>query len=154
MFVSELKGRVPLLQLARWQMAAAFVMTGAISVSIGGWRSVGLWQLGFLAASSFFGIAIASTTYFASIYAVGPRITALLFSLTSPFALAMGYLALGETITARQGVGVALVLCGIVLAIGMTRRFLARGSAAPAMSVIAPFRIPGTCESTRAETRV
>jgi drug/metabolite transporter (DMT)-like permease len=146
MFISELKGRVPLLQLARWQMTAAFVMTAIISVSIGGWRSVGLWQLGFLAASSFFGIAIASTTYFAAIYSVGPRITALLFSLTSPFALAMGYVALGETITARQALGVTFVLCGIVLAIGMPRRFLSSGSSAPAMSVIAPSSIPVTID--------
>jgi len=146
MFISELKGRVPLLQLARWQMIAAFVMTGLVSLLLGGWRTVGVWQFGYLAASSFFGIAIASTTYFAAIYAVGPRITALLFSLTSPFALALGYLALGETITARQGAGVLLVLSGIVLAIGIPRRFLAKGNAAPAMSVIAPSSIPLTVE--------
>ncbi|MDW6023541.1 DMT family transporter [Mesorhizobium sp. BAC0120] len=144
MFISELKGRVPLLQLARWQMTAAFVMTGLISLSIGGWRSVGLWQFGFLAASSFFGIAIASTTYFAAIYSVGPRITALLFSLTSPFALTMGYIALGETITFQQALGVAFVLCGIVLAIGTPRRFITRGSSAPAMPVITPSSIPVT----------
>jgi hypothetical protein len=32
MFLSELKGRVPLLQLARWQMLAALSMTGLISL--------------------------------------------------------------------------------------------------------------------------
>lgn len=147
MFISELKGRVPLLQLARWQMGAAFIMTALISLVIGGWRTVGMWQFGYLAASSFFGIAIASTTYFAAIYSVGPRITALLFSLTSPIALALGYAALGETITARQGLGVALVLSGIVLAIGVPRRFRARGAAAPAMPVIAPSSIPVTVEA-------
>ncbi|MBL8579515.1 MAG: DMT family transporter [Mesorhizobium sp.] len=144
MFISELKGRVPLLQLARWQMSAAFVMTALVSVFLGGWQTVGGWQFGFLAASSFFGIAIASTTYFAAIYAVGPRITALLFSLTSPIALALGYLALGETITARQALGVLLVLCGIALAIGVPRRFRAKGNSEPAMSVIAPSSIPVT----------
>jgi drug/metabolite transporter (DMT)-like permease len=46
----------------------------------------------------------------------------LLFSLTSPFALALGYLAFGETISLRQGGGIVLVLVGIVLAIGLPGR--------------------------------
>lgn len=142
MLVSELKGRVPLLQLARWQMLGAFAMTGLVSLALGGWRTVGPWQFWMLAASSFFGIAIASTTYFAAIYAVGPRITALLFSLTSPFALGLGYLALGETISGRQGVGIALVLAGVALAIGVPRRFLERGADAPALPVVAPATMP------------
>jgi drug/metabolite transporter (DMT)-like permease len=119
MFVAELRGRLPLLDLARWQMLAAFVMTGAISLVVGGWRTVEPWQLAFLGVSSLFGIIIASTTYFAAIYTAGPRNTALLFSLTAPFAVLLGYLFLGETITARQGGGIALVLFGIVLAIGL-----------------------------------
>jgi drug/metabolite transporter (DMT)-like permease len=90
MLISELKGRVPLVQLARWQWLAAFAMTAVVSAAIGGWRSVGLAEFGLLAASSVFGIAIGGTTYFAAIYTAGPRVTALLFSLTSPFALALG----------------------------------------------------------------
>ncbi|HWT97975.1 MAG TPA: DMT family transporter [Terriglobales bacterium] len=52
----------------------------------------------------------------------GPGVTALLFSLTSPFALLLGYVFLGETITWRQGLGVALILAGICIAIGVRRR--------------------------------
>lgn len=122
MLINELKGRVFVLRLARWQMLAAFTMTGTVSLVLGGWHTLVPWQLGFLAASSFFGIIIASTTYFAAIYASGARNTALLFSLTSPFALLLGYAVLGETITLRQGAGVVLVLCGIVLAIGLPGR--------------------------------
>lgn len=142
MFISELKGRVPLLQLARWQMIAAFAMTSLLSLLIGGWPSVDIWQFGMLAASSLCGIALASTTYFAAIYAVGPRLTALLFSLTSPFALGLGYLFLGETITLQQSLGIALILVGIILAIGMPRRFLVAGARAPGLPVIAPAAIP------------
>lgn len=119
--INELSGRVGLFRLARWQMCAAVVMTGIASLLLGGWRSVEGWQFGTLAASSLFGIMIASTTYFAAIYAAGPRITALLFSLTAPFALALGYIVLGETISPRQGAGAAFVLAGIVLAVGMPR---------------------------------
>ncbi|UDF32455.1 UNVERIFIED_ORG: DMT family transporter (plasmid) [Roseateles sp. XES5] len=118
MFVSELQGRMPLLDLARVQMIAAFLMTGTASLVVGGWRTLEPWQIGFLAASSLVGIIIASTTYFAAIYSAGPRTTALLFSLASPFAVMLGYLFLGETLTGRQGIGIACVLGGIVLAIG------------------------------------
>jgi drug/metabolite transporter (DMT)-like permease len=144
MLLSELKGRVPLLQLARWQQLAGFAMTGAVSLALGGWRTVGAWQFGMLAASSLSGIVIASTTYFAAIYSVGPRVTALLFSLTSPFALALGYLALGETISRGQAAGVALVLAGVALAIGLPRRV-----ATPASS-LSPAAAPETSPLTPA----
>lgn len=126
MLIGELKGRVDVFRLARWQMLAALAMTGAVSLALGGWRTLGREQIGLLAASSLFGIVIASTTYFAAIYKAGPRNTALLFSLTSPFALALGYVFLGETISRQQGLGVVLVLAGIVLAIGVPGRGTAR----------------------------
>ena len=129
MFLSELKGRVPLFQLARWQMFATVVMTGFISVILGGWRTVGPVQFWQLAGSSIAGIIIASTTYFATIYAVGPRITALLFSLTAPFAVALGYVVYGEVINGWQGIGIALVLAGVLLALGIHDGIKALGSA-------------------------
>lgn len=119
MLVSELRGRVNIFRLARWQMRASFLMTAAASVVVGGWRTLETWHLGYLAASSGFGIVIATTTYFAAIYTAGARTTALLFSLASPFALLLGYLVLGETISLQQGLGVVFVLAGIVLAIGL-----------------------------------
>ncbi len=118
MIIGELAGRVPLLVLTRWQMVASFLMTGAASLAVGGWSTIAPWQAGALALSSLFGIIIASTTYFAAIFTAGPRQTALLFSLTAPFALLSGYLWLGETVSAQQGFGIALVLAGVLLAIG------------------------------------
>ncbi|MFD1328996.1 DMT family transporter [Mycoplana ramosa] len=118
MLIGELKGRVPLLVLTRWQMIASFAMTGAASLVTGGWRTIEPWQAGSLALSGLFGIIIASTTYFAAIYIAGARRTALLFSLSAPFAVLFGYLWLGETVTGQQGAGIALVLAGVVLAIG------------------------------------
>jgi drug/metabolite transporter (DMT)-like permease len=122
MFINELNGRVPLMRLARWQITAAFLMTALAATALGGWATLGTWQFSALAGSGLFGIVLASTTYFAAIYAAGPRVTALLFSLASPFALAMGYVVFGETISAMQGAGVGLILCGIVIAIGVRRR--------------------------------
>ncbi|MCB4768506.1 DMT family transporter [Ancylobacter sp. Lp-2] len=139
MFISELNGRVGLFRLTRWQMSAAFLMNAAVATALGGWSSLGGTQLMQLAASGLFGIVIASTTYFAAIYTAGPRVTALLFALTSPFALALGYLVFGETITARQGLGVALVLAGVALAVGQPR---GRGTKAESLVVPAPEGAP------------
>ena len=119
MLISELTGKVHVLRLARWQMAAAFVLTALAALVTGGWHTLDRQALVYLALSSLFGIMIASTTYFATIYSIGPRSTALLFSLTSPFALLLGYVFLGETIGLRQGFGIALVISGMVLAIGL-----------------------------------
>lgn len=118
MLVDSLRGRVGLVRLTRWQLTAAFAMSASLSLAIGGWRTLAPWSLGLLLASGFFGIAVASTTYYAAIFAIGPRLTALLFSLASPFALALGYVFLGETISSTQGAGVALVLAGVALAVG------------------------------------
>jgi drug/metabolite transporter (DMT)-like permease len=49
-------------------------------------------------------------------------VTALLFALTSPFSLVLGYLVLGERIDLRQGLGVILILAGILVAIAVRRR--------------------------------
>jgi drug/metabolite transporter (DMT)-like permease len=122
MFINELNGRVPLMRLARWQLTAGLLITALAATVVGGWTTLGPWQIWALAASGAVGIALASTTYFAAIYVAGPRVTALLFTLTSPFALALGYLVLGETINLRQALGVILILLGVLVAIGVRRR--------------------------------
>lgn len=117
MSVNAVAGRVGVIQLARWQMGIAFALTAAASMAVGGWANVQSWQVWYLAASSATGIMLATTTYLASIYAAGPRITALLFALASPFAVLEGYVFLGETLGPLQLVGIGLILAGIVLAI-------------------------------------
>ena len=117
MLISALAGKVTVFQLARWQMSIAFALTGAASVALGGWATVEPWHFWLLAASSATGIMLASATYFAAIYAAGPRVTALLFSLAAPFAVIEGYLFLDETLTLGQLSGIGLILTGIILAI-------------------------------------
>lgn len=119
MLISELGGRVNVFRLARWQMTSSFVMTAASALIVGQWQTIARWQFELLAVSSLFGIIIGSTAYFAAIFTAGPRVTALLFSLTSPFAVILGYLVLGETIDLKQAGGIVLVLGGILLAVGL-----------------------------------
>jgi drug/metabolite transporter (DMT)-like permease len=117
MLIGETAGRVDVFRFGRWNMVTTFIFCAALALLIGGWRNLELWQFELLAGSSASGIMLASSTYYAAIYSAGPRITALLFSLTAPFALAFGYLVLGETIDLRQGLGVAVVLAGVALAV-------------------------------------
>jgi drug/metabolite transporter (DMT)-like permease len=117
MQIDSVTGRVTALQLARWQMGLAFLMTAAASLALGGWRTVGGTEFLWLAGSSAAGIMLATSTYVATIQLLGPRLNALVFTLSAPFALVLGYGFRGETVNLSQGAGVGLILAGIVLAI-------------------------------------
>ncbi len=123
LLIGELRGQVDVFRLGRWQMTTAAALTGAVALATDGWQSVAAWQFGYLFASSFFGIIFASSFYFAAIFLSGARNTAVMFSLTSPFALFFGFAVLGETVNLQQSAGIVLVLGGILLAIvfGETR---------------------------------
>lgn len=152
MLVSELKGRIDVMRLARWQMLAAFVMTAVAALASGGFATIGRHQLLLLAASSLFGIIIASTTYYSAIYVAGPRVTAMLFTLASPFSLLLGYVALDERVSAEQMAGIALVFVGILMAIGLRRRASVT-AVEPAMAgpdVDPPLKLPPPAQAVSA----
>ncbi len=117
MIVAELHGRLDVLTLTKWQTIIAALMTAALAAAVGGWGTVKGWHVPYMVASGFFGTTLANTFFLAAIFAIGARSATLLFSLNAPFALLLGYLYLGETIRAAQGLGVALVVAGIVLAV-------------------------------------
>lgn len=117
MFIDSVSGRVGPLQLSRWQMSLAFLMTALIVAVTGGWRTLDLEMVLWLTASSASGIMVGSLTYIATIQYTGPRISALLFTTASPFALALGFGFRGETVTVLQAAGVGLIVAGIALAV-------------------------------------
>lgn len=117
LYIDSVTGRVGPLQVSRWQMGLAFLATGAISLVTGGWASIDLDMALWLLGSSVTGIMFASLTFVATIQMTGPRISALLFTTAAPFALVLGYVFRGETVTLTQGSGVALIVLGIVLAV-------------------------------------
>jgi drug/metabolite transporter (DMT)-like permease len=126
MFIAEAGARVPVFQLARWQMGLAVPVLGAISLADGGWATVGWRDLALLGGSSVVGIMLATSTYLAAIVMAGPRVSAVLFSLASPFAVGLGWALLGEALSAGQLGGTGLILLGIVLAV-----LAERGDAGP-----------------------
>lgn len=117
MFIDSVSGRVGPLQLSRWQMGLAFLMTAGIVAVTGGWRTLDPSMVLWLTASSASGIMVGSLTYIATIQYTGPRISALLFTTASPFALALGFGFRGETVTLTQAAGVGLIVAGIALAV-------------------------------------
>ena len=117
LYVDGVSSRVGALQLVRWQMIFACLLTAAAALVLGGWRTVTPDGFLWLAASSATGVMVGGLTYIAAIKTLGPRLFALFFTLSAPFALALGFLFRGETISPAQGLGVVLILAGIVLAI-------------------------------------
>lgn len=117
MFIDSVSGRVGPLQLSRWQMSLAFLMTVGIVAVTGGWQTLDLPMILWLTASSASGIMVGSLTYIATIQYTGPRISALLFTTASPFALALGFGFRGETVSLLQAAGVGLIVAGIALAV-------------------------------------
>jgi hypothetical protein len=71
LLVTDLQGRVDGVRPARWTMAEAGIMTGAVSLAIGGWRTPSPRLFGLRASSSLFGIITATTTDSATIHAIG-----------------------------------------------------------------------------------
>jgi drug/metabolite transporter (DMT)-like permease len=117
LYIDSVTGRVGPLQLVRWQMGLAFLMTGALALALGGWGTIDIEKALWLTGSSAAGIMFASLTFVATIQMTGPRISALLFTTASPFALALGYVFRGETVNLTQTSGVVLIVLGIVLAV-------------------------------------
>src|ERR1700722_11941703 len=80
MLIAELRGRLDIFRLGRWQMITAFALTGGVSLVLGGWRTIAAWQLAFRPVWTFFGFTPESPPYSATIFSIGARNTALLFS--------------------------------------------------------------------------
>jgi drug/metabolite transporter (DMT)-like permease len=117
MFIDAVSGRIGPLQLSRWQMGLAFLMTATLSLALGSWRSLDLPMVFWLTGSSASGIMLGSLTYIATIQYTGARVSALLFTTASPFAMALGFAFRGETVSPLQAAGVGLIVAGIALAV-------------------------------------
>lgn len=67
-----------------------------------------------LAASGLIGLTIGDTAYFGSLIRLGPRKALMLTSLTPPITAVLGWVFVGEPMTATIVLGMALTLAGVV----------------------------------------
>ncbi len=106
----------------RLRMIMVFAMLCLFVTFSGTWSSVSGDMIWPLILSGFIGIFLGDTALFLTMNRLGPRRTAMLFSLNAPFSVLLGWLVLGETLTPRTLLGIAITLAGVILAIAFGKR--------------------------------
>lgn len=85
----------------------------ALVIGLQPWREVTASDATRLALSGLIGITLGDTAYFAALQRLGTRRCLLLGILSPPLTALLGWLALHETLTLREGMGIALTLGGV-----------------------------------------
>jgi len=106
----------------RIRMAMVLVPLVAFVVVTGGWTTITAEQLWPIVISGFIGVFVGDTMLFLTMARLGPRRTSILFSMNAPISVVLGWLVLGESLSATQAAGVAVAVCGVVLAIVFGKR--------------------------------
>ncbi|MCW2310059.1 DMT family transporter [Rhodobium gokarnense] len=106
----------------RLRMAMVFVMLAVAATLTGGWATVSSDQTLAILASGFIGIFLGDTALFLTMNRLGPRRSGILFALNAPLAALLGWLLLGEVLSARAVTGIALSVVGVVMAIVFGKR--------------------------------
>jgi len=87
-----------------------------------GWSSISSDHIVPLVISGFIGIFLGDTALFLTLNRMGPRRTAMLFSLNAPMSAILGWLILGERLGLIQIFGIMLTFLGVLLAIRFGKR--------------------------------
>ncbi len=106
----------------RWRQLFAAVMFAAIVAIGGSWREFNAATVPALVLSGMAGIFIGDSLLFSAVGRLGPRRAGVLFALNAPIAAVLGWLVLGETLSAQASAGIALTVAGVALAILYGRR--------------------------------
>lgn len=91
-------------------LAAVVLASGALALP--GWQAVAV-----LALSGIIGILLGDTLNFAAVGRLGPRRAGAVFALNAPMAAVMGWVVLGERLGWQAGLGIAVTVAGVALAI-------------------------------------
>ncbi len=91
-------------------LAAVVLASGALALP--GWQTALV-----LALSGVVGILMGDTLNFAAVGRLGPRRAGAVFALNAPMAAVLGWLVLGERLGWRAGLGIAVTVAGVALAI-------------------------------------
>ena len=100
-------------------------VTGLLAIFVlatGTWQQLDAANIGPLVMSGLIGIFLGDTFLFAALNRVGPRRSGVLFALNAPIAAILGFVVLGEHLSGQAILGIALTVCGVVLAILFGKR--------------------------------
>jgi len=106
----------------RLRMVLVFIMLSAYVGLTTGWSSIPVEAIGPLMLSGLIGIYMGDTALFLTLNRLGPRRTAMVFSLNAPMSAILGFLFLGEALNLTQISGIALTFLGVLLAIRFGKR--------------------------------
>ena len=100
-------------------------VTGLLTIYVlatGAWRELDAANVGPLLLSGLIGIFVGDTLLFAALNRLGPRRSGILFALNAPITALLGWLVLGEGLSASSIAGIALTASGVFLAIIFGKR--------------------------------
>ena len=114
---TRLGARVPPVALNLAKCVIALVLLSATGVALGAdlpGAELDRRDLTMLAVSGLVGLTIGDSLYFGALLALGPRRALLLWALTPPATVLLGWVFLGEHLVAGQIAGIALTLAGVI----------------------------------------
>lgn len=115
-------GHLGALAFNRVRQIFVTAMLALLVLATGAWRELNADNIGLLALSGVIGIFLGDTLLFATLNRVGPRRSGILFALNAPMAAILGFLVLGERVSASAVAGIALTVAGVLLAILFGKR--------------------------------
>lgn len=110
------------IRFVRTRMICVFLMLSVYVLIIGSWRDYAPTAILPILLSGMIGIFLGDTALFMTMNRLGPRRTAMLFSMNAPLTVLLGWIFLGENIAPTALLGVILVFGGVVLAIAFGKR--------------------------------
>lgn len=110
------------LAFSRVRMTIVFGAIALWCAATGAWSTLSADALYPLLLSGIIGIFLGDTALFLTMNRLGPRRTAILFSLNAPMSVLLGWLVLGEQLAPHILLGIAITIAGVVLAIAFGKR--------------------------------
>ncbi len=110
------------LAFTRTRMIAALIMLIVCTSLIGTWGSLTTASMWPLIWSGIIGIFVGDTLLFLTMNRLGPRRTAIMFSINAPMSVVLGFVVLGETLSVKSLAGIVITISGVMLAIVYGKR--------------------------------
>jgi drug/metabolite transporter (DMT)-like permease len=101
----------------RYRLWSMFVLMGIFIWLTGRWQSIPTDAFTPVLLSGLIGIFLGDTALFATMNRLGPRRTAMLFSLNAPISAVLGYAFLSQSLTPTEIIGILTVTTGVIIAI-------------------------------------